>query len=400
MITFVTFKDYTKRMKAAASRLFLSEYTTLSGSVPPCGTCNASAMLCVALNSGKGGAAFLLPPQLFKIHKMLRSSRATTVAPSPMAGHLDAARSAGVVSLVLSDRRSKKMRRKCTTSEKMITFVTSNDFTKRMKAAASRLFSSEYTTLSGSVPPCGTCNASAMLCRALDSGKGGAAFLLPSNCLTFYKMLRSSRATTVAPSPMPGHLDAARSAGVVSLVLSDRRSKKMRRKCTTSEKMITFATSNDLVKRMKAAATRLFSSEYTTLSGSVPPCGTCNASAMLYRALDSGKGGAAFLLPSNCLKLGKMLHSSRATTVAPSPMAGHLDAARSAGVVYQLRYGSYIIDEFATSSEAVRYADYLPTGLYEVRRVQCDGEFRVFDPATDYQRKFYNKATTGHDTHE
>ena len=160
----------------------------------------------------------------------------------------------------------------------MITFVTFNDFPKRMKAAASRLFSSEYTTLSGSVPPCGTCNASAMLRKALDSGKGGAAFLLPPQLFKISYMLRSSRATTVAPSPMPGHLDAARSAGVVSLVLSDRRSKKMRRKCTTSEKMITFATSNDLVKRMKAAATRLFSSEYTTLSGSVPPCGTCNAS--------------------------------------------------------------------------------------------------------------------------
>ena len=114
-------------------------------------------------------------------------------------------------------------------------------------------------------------------------------------------------------------------------------------------------------------------------------------------------------------------------TVAPSPMPGHLDAARSAGVVYQLRYGSYIIDEFATSAAAVRYADYLPVGLYEVRRVQCDGEFRIFDPTTDYWRRFYNKAiptwdaerliqtsashagadneffnptTTGHDTHE
>ena len=164
--------------------------------------------------------------------------------------------------------------------------------------------------------------------------------------------------------------------------------------------MITFVTFKDYTKRMKAAASRLFLSEYTTLSGSVPPCGTCNASAMLCVALNSGKGGAAFLLPPQLFKIHKMLRSSRATTVAPSPMAGHLDAARSAGVVYQLRYGSYIIDEFATSSEAVRYADYLPTGLYEVRRVQCDGEFRVFDPATDYQRKFYNKATTGHDTHE
>ena len=127
MITFATSNDFTKRMKAAASRLFSSEYTTLSGSVPPCGTCNASAMLCVALDSGKGGAAFFTSAELSKIHKMLRSSRATTVAPSPMQGHLDAARSAGVVSLVLSDRRSKKMRRKCTTSEKMITFVTLNN---------------------------------------------------------------------------------------------------------------------------------------------------------------------------------------------------------------------------------------------------------------------------------
>ena len=191
--------------------------------------------------------------------------------------------------------------------------------------------------------------------------------------------------------------------------------------------MITFATSNDFTKRMKAAASRLFSSEYTTLSGSVPPCGTCNASAMLCVALDSGKGGAAFFTSAELSKIHKMLRSSRATTVAPSPMQGHLDAARSAGVVYQLRYGSYIIDEFATSAAAVRYADYLPVGLYEVRRVQCDGEFRIFDPTTDYWRRFYNKAiptwdaerliqtsashagadneffnptTTGHDTHE
>lgn len=108
-------------------------------------------------------------------------------------------------------------------------------------------------------------------------------------------------------------------------------------------------------------------------------------------------------------------------------MPGHLDAARSAGVVYQLRYGSYIIGEFDTYGTAVRYSGYLPTGLYEVRRVQCDGEFRIFDPTTDYWRRFYNKAiptwdaerliqtsashagadneffnptTTGHDTHE
>ena len=87
-----------------------------------------------------------------------------------------------------------------------------------------------------------------------------------------------------------------------------------------------------------------------------------------------------------------MLRSSRATTVALSPMPGHLDAARSAGVAYQLRYGSYIIDEFATSAAAVCYADYLPAGIYEVRRVHCDGEFRIFDPTTDYWRRFYNKA--------
>ena len=191
--------------------------------------------------------------------------------------------------------------------------------------------------------------------------------------------------------------------------------------------MITFVTFNDFTKRMKAAASRLFSSEYTTLSGSVPPCGTCNASAMLGRALDSGKGGAAFFTSVKLSNVLPMLRSSRATTVAPSPMPGHLDAARSAGVAYQLRYGSYIIDEFATSAAAVCYADYLPAGIYEVRRVHCDGEFRIFDPTTDYWRRFYNKAiptwdaerliqtsashagadneffnptTTGHDTHE
>ena len=201
----------------------------------------------------------------------------------------------------------------------------------------------------------------------------------------------------------------------------------MRRKCTTSEKMITFVTFKDYTKRMKAAASRLFSSEYTNLSGSVPPCGTCNASAMLGRALDSGKGGAAFFTSVKLSNFLPMLRSSRATTVAPSPMPGHLDAARSAGVVYQLRYGSYIIGEFDTYGAAVRYSGYLPAGIYEVRRVQCDGEFRIFDPTTDYWRRFYNKAiptwdaerliqtsashagadneffnptTTGHDTHE
>lgn len=73
-------------------------------------------------------------------------------------------------------------------------------------------------------------------------------------------------------------------------------------------------------------------------------------------------------------------------------MVGHVDAAQSAGVVYQLRYGSYIIDEFDTYGAAVRYSGYLPAGFYEVRRVKCDGDFRLFDPTTDYWRRFYNKA--------
>lgn len=87
-----------------------------------------------------------------------------------------------------------------------------------------------------------------------------------------------------------------------------------------------------------------------------------------------------------------MLRSTRAATVAPSPMVGHVDAAQSAGVVYQLRYGSYIIDEFDTYGGAVRYSGYLPAGFYEVWRVKCDGDFRLFDPTTDYWRRFYNKA--------
>lgn len=73
-------------------------------------------------------------------------------------------------------------------------------------------------------------------------------------------------------------------------------------------------------------------------------------------------------------------------------MVGHVDAEQSAGVVYQLRYGSYIIDEFDTYGGAVRYSGYLPAGFYEVRRVKCDGDFRLFDPTTDYWRRFYNKA--------
>ena len=66
---FDTFNNITRWPEAAEMRFFSSLYDRFCGSVPPCGTCNASATPCEVLNSGKGGAAFYFLPtvQIFTL---------------------------------------------------------------------------------------------------------------------------------------------------------------------------------------------------------------------------------------------------------------------------------------------------------------------------------------------
>lgn len=59
-------------------------------------------------------------------------------------------------------------------------------------------------------------------------------------------------------------------------------------------------------------------------------------------------------------------------------------------MIYELTIDGYLLGEFSSEAEAVRWARYLPRGRYTLREWARDGEFSTFDPAMNRCYTFNN----------